>query len=80
MLRHDSVAEQMKSPTNPVIYWKIKELAVIARCTVGDLLREAGVGSSTVHSWTHGNVTPSARSIERINDAAVRLRQRNAQP
>lgn len=78
MLRDDHPAEQMKSPTNPVIYWKIKELAVTARCSVGELLREAGVSTSTVHAWTHGGVTPSPRIIAKINQASERLRRRSA--
>ncbi len=67
----------MRKPTNPVIYWKIKELAVTARATVGDLLREAGISSAAAHGWTHGNVTPTAKSIKRLNSAFERLRERN---
>lgn len=67
----------MRKPTNPVIYWKIKELAVTARVTVGALLKEAGISAASVHAWTHGNVTPTHRSIMRLNAAVERLRERN---
>lgn len=67
----------MRKPTNPVIYWKIKELAVTARVTVGVLLREAGISAATAYAWTHGNVTPTDRSIMRLNSAVERLRERN---
>ena len=67
----------MKSPKNPELYWKIRELAGSARATVGQLLREAGVSTATVHQWAHGNSQPRASTIKRINEAAARLRERN---
>jgi hypothetical protein len=76
MLRHECSKENMKTPTNPVIYWRIKELAVTARVPVRDLLREAGISAATVHGWTHKGVTPSDRSVVRLMSAADRLRER----
>lgn len=67
----------MKSLKNPDIYWKIRELAGTARATVGELLREAGVSTSTVHQWARDNSQPRASTIKRINEAAARLRERN---
>ena len=77
MLQHEHTKRQMRKPTNPVIYWKIKELAVTARATVGDLLREAGISSAAAHGWTHGDVTPTRKSLMRLNAAFERLRERN---
>ena len=58
-------------------FWKVRELAVKARVSVAALLREAGVGTSTVHQWKTGKSTPRARTIQRLNQAANRLRERN---
>lgn len=69
----------MKSLKNPDLYWKIRELAVTARCTVGALLREADISTSTVHQWTHENVEPRPQTIQRLRSAAERLRERAMQ-
>lgn len=58
-------------------FWKVRELAVSARVSVAALLREAGVGASTIHQWKTGQATPRAKTIQRLNQAAARLRERN---
>lgn len=63
----------MKTLNNPDIYWRIRELAVTARCTVGALLKEAGVSTATVHTWTHGDSKPHPNTIARIQGAHDRL-------
>ncbi len=64
---------------NPEAFWKVRELAVSARVSVAALLREAGVGTSTVHQWKTGQATPRPSTIQRINAAAERLRERAMQ-
>jgi len=58
-------------------FWKVRELAVTARCSVAALLREASVGASTVHQWKSGQSQPRAKTIQKINAAAQRLIERN---
>jgi predicted transcriptional regulator len=58
------------------IRWKIRELAVQSRVTVGELLREAGVSTATVWRWEKGQTKPRLSSIAKINQAADRLRGR----
>ena len=60
----------------PDEFWKVRELAVRTRCSVAALLREAGVGASTIHQWKTGQSKPRPRTIQRINAAAERLRER----
>lgn len=67
----------MKSIQNADLYWRIRELAVSCRSTVGALLAEANVSTATVHTWTHHGKTPRPTSLARIYDAVRRLRQRN---
>lgn len=59
----------------PEIHWRVRELAVSARVTVGALLREAGVSPSTVHQWKTGKFKPRATTVQRLNAAADRLRE-----
>lgn len=66
----------MDMKENPEAFWKVRELAVSARCSVAALLREAGVGTSTVHQWKTGQSKPRPRTIQRLNAAAERLRER----
>ena len=63
----------------PEPFWKVRELAVTARVSVAKLLQEAGVGTSTVHQWKSGQSKPRARTIQRLNAAAERLRERAMQ-
>lgn len=65
----------MKPLTNPDIYWLIRDLAVNTRCTVGALLKEAGVSTATVHTWTHGDSKPHPNTIARIQSAHDRLKK-----
>lgn len=58
-------------------FWKVRELAVSARVSVAALLREANVGASTIHQWKTGQAKPRAKTIQRLNQAANRLRERN---
>ena len=60
-------------------FWKVREMAVKARVSLAALLREAGVGTSTVHQWKTGQAKPRASTIQRINAAAERLRERAMQ-
>lgn len=69
----------MKTQANPDIYWKIRELAVTARTTVKELLKEARISSATVHAWGAGGVQPRAKTVQRLNAAAERLRERAMQ-
>lgn len=59
-------------------FWKVRELAVSARVPLAALLREAKVGTSTVHQWKTGQSKPRAKTIQRINQAAERLRAKVA--
>lgn len=65
----------MKTLNNPDLYWRIRELAVTARCTVGELLKEASVSTATVYQWTHCGRTPHPNTIARINGAHDRLKK-----
>jgi DNA-binding Xre family transcriptional regulator len=56
--------------------WRVRELAVECRVTVGELLREAGISWATLHRWQTGKAKPLLSSIVRINEAADRLRGR----
>jgi DNA-binding Xre family transcriptional regulator len=76
MLPKHHHTEKMKSPKNPEIYWKIKEMAVTARCTVGELLQEAGVSANTVRNWVNTDIHPRASTIRRLNEAAAKLKGR----
>jgi transcriptional regulator with XRE-family HTH domain len=67
----------MKTIQNPDIYWRLRELAVTARCTLRALLKEAGVSSATVHEWTTGTKTPRPTTIARIHAAHARIKERN---
>lgn len=67
----------MKSLQNPDLYWRIRELAVTARCTVGALLKEARISTATVHEWTHGGKKPRPTSLARIYEAHILLKERN---
>lgn len=60
---------------NPDLHWRVRELAVSARVTVGTLLLEAGVSPSTVHQWKTGKSKPRATTVQRLNAAAERLRE-----
>jgi hypothetical protein len=60
------------------IHWRIRELAVSARTSVSGLLREARISPATVHQWKTGQCQPRANTIQRLNEAAERLRERNA--
>lgn len=64
---------------NPEAFWKVRELAVSVRMSVAALLREAGVGTSTIHQWKTGQSKPRPNTIKKLNDAAQRLRERNQQ-
>jgi len=66
----------MKPITNPDLYWRIRELAVTARCTVGDLLREAKVSTAAAHAWTHGHKIPRPNTLMRITHAHARLKEK----
>lgn len=63
---------------NAETYWRIRELAVSARTSVSGLLREARISPSTVHQWKTGKSKPRPNTIERLNNAVRRLRERNA--
>lgn len=76
-MSRDSHKNQMDMNENPDAFWKVRELAVSARVTVAALLREANVGPSTIHQWKHGQARPRAKTIQRLNQAATRLRERN---
>ena len=67
----------MKTIKNPDIYWRLRELAVTARCTVGVLLKEAHVSTATVHEWTNGTKKPRPTTLARIYGAHTRLQERN---
>ena len=67
----------MKSIKNPDLYWRIRELAVTARCSVGCLLKEAKVSTATVHEWTTGTKKPRPASLAKIYGAHVRMKERN---
>lgn len=60
-------------------FWKVRELAVSARVSVAALLREANVGASTIHQWKTGQAKPRTKTIQRLNAAAERLRERAMQ-
>ena len=62
----------------PDQFWRVREIAVSARVTLAALLREAKVGTSTVHQWKTGQSKPRAKTIQRINQAAERLRAKVA--
>ena len=62
---------------NADAFWTVREMAVTARVSVAALLREANVGASTVHQWKHGQAQPRAKTIQKINAAALRLIERN---
>lgn len=62
---------------NADAFWMVREMAVSARVSVAALLREASVGASTVHQWKHGQAHPRAKTIQKLNQAAERLRERN---
>lgn len=53
-------------------------MAAQARTSVTLLLSEAGVARSTVIRWGASTAEPRASTIQRINAAAERLRERNA--
>lgn len=61
---------------NPDAFWKVRELAVSARVSVAALLREAKVGTSTIHQWKTGESKPRSNTIRKLNEAAARLRER----
>lgn len=63
---------------NAETHWQIRELAVSARTSVSGLLREAKVSPATIHQWKTGQSKPRPTTIKRLNDAATRLRERNA--
>lgn len=67
----------MKSLKNPDLYWRIRELAVMCRSSVGTVLKEAKISTATVHSWTHGGKKPRPTSLSKIYEAVRRLRERN---
>ncbi len=62
---------------NSDMKWKIREMAAQARTSVTSLLDEAGVSRATVARWHQAKTTPRASTIQRINAAAERLRERN---
>lgn len=68
----------MKSLKNPDLYWRIRELAVMCRSSVGTVLKEAKISTATVHSWTHGGKKPRPTSLAKIYEAVRRLRERNS--
>lgn len=59
-------------------HWRIRELAVSARTSVSGLLKEARISPATVHQWKTGQCKPRASTIQRLNEAAARLREGNA--
>lgn len=63
---------------NPELHWRVRELAVSARVSVAALLREAKVGTSTVHQWKTGQSQPRPNTIKKLNEAAQRLREKKA--
>lgn len=56
--------------------WKIREMAALARTSVTLLLSEAGVSRATVSRWDRQLSSPRASTIQRINAAAERMRER----
>lgn len=54
-------------------------MAALARTSVTLLLDEAGVSRATVSRWDTAKAKPRASTIQRINAAAERLRERNMQ-
>lgn len=64
---------------NSDLKWKIREMAALARTSVTSLLSEAGVSRATVSRWDTAQSTPRASTIQRINAAAERLRERAMQ-
>lgn len=61
---------------NTELKWKIMEMAALARTSVSFLLAEAGVSRATVSRWHMGKSNPRASTIQRINAAAEKLRER----
>lgn len=61
---------------NEDIRWRVRDLAYNARVTVGDLIREARVSWATLHRWHHGLAKPRPLTMQRLEQAAERLRGR----
>lgn len=59
-------------------YWKIRELAVSARCSVSDLCREANVSHTTIWRWKGGKHQPNMATWQRILDACETIKAKAA--
>lgn len=58
------------------IKWLLKETAVAHRVSVATLIREAGISWSTVHRWQTGKAKPMMSTLQRLDQAAARIRER----
>lgn len=63
---------------NNDFYWRLRELAVTARCSVTDLCREANVSPTTVWRWKGGKNQPNMATWQRVQAASETIKARSA--
>lgn len=58
-------------------FFRAKKLAYLANVTLNKLCDEAGVEASTVWRWQKDHTTPSAATLQKLEDASARLKKDN---
>ncbi len=58
-------------------FYRAKKLAYLANVTLNKLCEEAGVEASTVWRWGQGHTAPSEATLQKLEDAAARLKKLN---